>query len=94
MLGKERLGGYFARRGFFVWTYDRQPGDEQWLRSVLSKPDEVKENRDGHLRAHVVTQDDMRHLHTSTRRLLVAAAGHPDYDGPEIPGRPNMTRQR
>jgi Predicted nucleotide-binding protein containing TIR-like domain len=73
ILGKERLAGYFAKRWFFVWTYDRQPGDADWLRSGLSRPEEVKENKDGHLRAHIVTQEDMAHLKAFTDRLFKAA---------------------
>ena len=79
--GKFRLGWWYAQRWLYAWSDERFEGDEDLLRSNLSKPAEVKTGEAyssgdwAGIRFHVENDADMKIFEDFARRLYEQAPG-------------------
>jgi len=68
--GRVRFSLYYAKQWMFVWLNHRFEGDVDWLRGRLSKPGEVKVDKNSVARFHVSTAEDLVLLKELIKRVL------------------------
>ena len=74
--GKARVQWWYAKRWMYAWSQYRFDGDEEFLKSRLSKPDEVRPGETvgtgewGGIRFHIMNDADLQVFEEFAQRIL------------------------